>query len=139
MTRYLCTDATHRKDGTMHAVDVTAQVRLERELLPRPLGYLAWTERVVEDVIALDEGYLDARQAAVTRILTGTDAPVDAPVILAAERAVTGHGPGLYELDDVRAGEPAIDRLFRDGGSSGTAGASDQTPPLYFMRRRNPA
>jgi hypothetical protein len=114
MTRYLCTDPSHLRDGTLRPVDVTAQVRLERELLPRPLVYLASTEAVVKAVARLGDRDDGDRRGAIRGILTGASEPLDVPVVLAAERAVLFHPAGLHELDDLRRAEPAIERLLED-------------------------
>jgi hypothetical protein len=112
MTRYLCSDVSHVRDGELHPVDVTAQVRLERELLPRPMVYVATTESVVDRVGELDLFGPDGGREEIRRILTGTAAPMDLPVVVTSERALLFHAPGLHEVDELRRSEPAIDRLL---------------------------
>jgi hypothetical protein len=56
MTRYLCAHPGHDRKGRHQAVDVTAQVRLEREFLPRESSYLASTDDVIARVVALRSG-----------------------------------------------------------------------------------
>ena len=125
MTRYLCVDARHERDGEVRPVDVTAQVRLERALTPRTSVYLAATERVVREVRDLPPSDPFDRALAIRRILTGTPEPADAPVMLMSEHAV-GRSPGLYELDDLRRTEPAVERLTpRLGDPHSSNGASD--------------
>ncbi len=101
MTRYLCVHPGHDRKGRVRPVDVTAQVRLEREFLPRESAYLASTDEVISRVLALRTGDPVDRLAQVRRILTGTAAPIDAPVVLAASS--TERAPGLYELDELRS------------------------------------
>jgi hypothetical protein len=101
MTRYLCVHPGHDRKGRVRPVDVTAQVRLEREFLPRESAYLASTDDVIARVLALRTGDPVGRLAQVRRILTGTAAPIDAPVVLAASS--TERAPGLYELDELRS------------------------------------
>ena len=47
MTRYFCTDRSHRRNGRTRAIDVTPQVRLELGFMPRQSAYLASTADVV--------------------------------------------------------------------------------------------
>jgi hypothetical protein len=131
MTRYVCTDIGHARDGTVHPVDVTAEVRLERDLMPRPLVYLATTESVIAGVSGLSPMDGDARRSAVVRILTGVDAPAAVPLVLASERGTLFHSPGLHELDDLRRTEPAIDRLVdeRTGGVGDFLHVEELPPP----------
>ena len=110
MTRYLCAHPGHERKGRARAVDVTAQVRLEREFLPRESAYLASTDDAIARVAALRTGDPVDRLAQVRRVLTGTMAPIDAPVVLAA--SATDRVPGLYELDELRRSDPAIERLI---------------------------
>ena len=125
MTRYLCTNDVHVHDGELRPVDLTAQVRLERALQPREPVYLAATERVIADVYALDEADIDRRRAAVRTILTGSSDAVDAPVVLASERAVLFQRPGMHELDALRRSEPAVDRLAIASGDIGSRSSGD--------------
>lgn len=106
MTRYLCAHPGHDRKGRPQAVDVTAQVRLEREFLPRESAYLASTEDVIARVVALRTGDPVDRLAQVRRVLTGTTAPIDAPVVLSA--GGSDRVPGLYELDELRRGDEMI-------------------------------
>ena len=117
MTRYLCTDATHVHDGTLHHVDLTAQVRLERDLIPRPTVHLAATEPVIAAVMMLDAFDLDERRTAIRRILTGSPDPARAPVLLVSERGLRTRRPGLHEVDELRRSEPAIERLLTMSGA----------------------
>jgi hypothetical protein len=115
MTRYLCVDPRHERNGEQLTVDLTAQVRLERALVPRTSVYLALTEHVIGGVRDLPP--IGDRPRAVVEILTGTPYPADLPVLLMSEHAVS-RPPGLYELDDLRHAEPAIDRLVPTYGYS---------------------
>ncbi len=110
MTRYLCAHPGHERKARARAVDVTAQVRLEREFLPRESAYLASTDDVIARVAALRTGDPVDRLSQVRRVLTGTTAPIDVPVVLAASS--TDRVPGLYELDELRRSDPAIERLI---------------------------
>ena len=133
MTRYLCAHPGHERKSRARAVDVTAQVRLEREFLPRESAYLASTEDVIARVAALRTGDPVDRIAQVRRVLTGTAAPIDVPVVLAASQ--TDRVPGLYELDELRRSDPAIegliDRRFHPapGGDDVVVLTDVQTPP----------
>ena len=122
MTRYLCAHPGHDRKGRHQAVDVTAQVRLEREFLPRESSYLASTDDVIARVVALRAGDSVDRLAQVRRILTGTTAPIDAPVVLAAR--ATDRVPGLYELDELRRSDSSIAALI-DRRYHATPGADD--------------
>ncbi len=122
MTRYLCAHPGHDRKGRHQAVDVTAQVRLEREFLPRESSYLASTDDVIARVVALRSGDSVDRLAQVRRILTGTTAPIDAPVVLAAR--ATDRVPGLYELDELRRSDNSIADLI-DRRYHATPGADD--------------
>jgi hypothetical protein len=125
MTRYLCVHPDHETDGTLRPVDVTAQVRLERAFVPRSSGYLASTEDVLRKVAALDIFDPTERPAAIRRLLTGTSTPIDAPVVLVSESRVRAM-PGLYELDELRTREPALDRLVRRSGEPNLAEDSQE-------------
>jgi hypothetical protein len=127
MTRYLCAHPGHERKGRAQAVDVTAQVRLEREFLPRESSYLASTDEVIARVLALRTDDPLERVSQVRRILSGTTAPIDAPVVLAAPSAGRDTGgrdtrdrvPGLYEMDELRRSDPSIATLLdrrRDAG-----------------------
>jgi hypothetical protein len=122
MTRYLCAHPGHDRKGRSQAVDVTAQVRLEREFLPRESSYLASTDDVIARVVALRSGDSVDRLAQVRRILTGTTAPIDVPVVLAAR--ATDRVPGLYELDELRRSDSSIAALI-DRRYHATPGADD--------------
>jgi hypothetical protein len=110
MTRYLCAHPGHERKGRTRAVDVTAQVRLEREFLPRESAYLASTDDVIARVLALRDTDPVDRVAQVRRVLTGTAAPIDAPVVLAA--GSSDRVPGLYEIDDLRRSDPSLATLI---------------------------
>ena len=108
MTRYLCAHPGHDRKGRSQAVDVTAQVRLEREFLPRESSYLASTDDVIARVVALRSGDSVDRLAQVRRILTGTTAPIDVPVVLAAR---------------------ATDRVPASTSSTSSGAATARSPP----------
>lgn len=120
MTRYLCAHPGHERKGRAQAVDVTAQVRLEREFLPRESSYLASTDDVITRVVALRTNDPLERISQVRRILSGTTAPIDAPVVLAARpggrepggRETGDRVPGLYEMDELRRSDPSIATLL---------------------------
>lgn len=122
MTRYLCVHPGHDRKGRARAVDLTAQVRLEREFLPRESAYLASTDDVIARVLALRTGDPVDRLAQVRRVLSGTAAPIDAPVVLAASS--TDRVPGLYELDELRS-DRAIATLIDRRTQSSLSGADD--------------
>jgi len=122
MTRYLCVHPGHDRKGRVRAVDVTPQVRLEREFLPRESAYLASTDDVIARVLALRTGDPVDRLAQVRRVLSGTAAPIDAPVVLAASS--TDRVPGLYELDELRS-DPAIATLIDRRTQTVVPGADD--------------
>ncbi|HEX7247464.1 MAG TPA: hypothetical protein VF351_05120 [Actinomycetota bacterium] len=126
MTRYLCAHPGHERKGRAHAVDVTAQVRLEREFLPRESAYLASTDEVIARVTRLRTDDPLERVAQVRRILSGTTAPIDAPVVLAARSGAepAGRVPGLYEMDELRRSEPTIATLL-DRRLDATPGVDD--------------
>ncbi len=111
MTRYLCADPSHGLGADPASIDVTAQVRLEREFLPRESAYLAETGDVLRRVRELPDDDPDLRAADVRRILTGTTAPLDVPVILVAGDRVP-RAPGLYEMDELRRSERSIAMLL---------------------------
>ncbi len=120
MTRYLCVDQSHRRRGEVVPVDVTAQVRSERELLPRPSAYLAITEDVIAAVAAMGTAASGQRATDVARILSGVAEPQDLPVVLMSQHSVT-RNPGHYELDDLRGAEVAVDRVAARVGSAQVA------------------
>ena len=127
MTRYLCAHPGHERKSRARAVDVTAQVRLEREFLPREASYLASTDAVIARVIGLGTGDPVDRIAQVRRILTGTTAPIDAPVVLAARSRGREPGdrvPGLYEMDELRRSDTSIAALL-DRRVDATPGVDD--------------
>ena len=127
MTRYLCAHPGHERKSRARAVDVTAQVRLEREFLPRESSYLVSTDDVIARVVALDTGDPVDRIAQVRRILTGTTAPIDAPVVLAARSRGREPGdrvPGLYEMDELRRSDTSIAALL-DRRLDATPGVDD--------------
>ena len=121
MTRYLCAHPGHDRKGRAQAVDVTAQVRLEREFLPRESSYLASTDDVIARVVALRSGDSVDRLAQVRRMLTGTTAPIDAPVVLAARATDRVPGP-------VRARRATAKRQL-DRGPASTAGTTRAPAP----------
>lgn len=111
MTRYLCADPSHSLGADPASIDVTAQVRLEREFLPRESAYLAETGDVLRRVRELADDDPDLRAADVRRILTGSNVPLDVPVVLVAgDRAA--RAPGLYEMDELRRSERSIAMLL---------------------------
>jgi hypothetical protein len=112
MARYLCVHPGHEDDSIMNPVDVTAQVRLERALFPRTSAYLALTDDVVGAVAALTTRDPVERTREVYRILTGDSKPPNGEVILVPRGRVEREA-GLYEIDDLRDAEPAVDRLIR--------------------------
>lgn len=113
MTRYFCADPSHRRRGEVIPVDVTAQVRAERELIPRPGAYFATTEAIVAGIADMDP--LTARTAEIARLLTGTADPIDLPVVLMSQRTVS-RAPGHYELDDLRR-NPEIEAVLARVGA----------------------
>lgn len=117
MTRYLCAHPSHARGSERRAVDVTAQVRLERRLPPRAIAYLAESDEIVRRVAAIRHDDPIDRRRAVNAILTGDPAPRDGAVVLLASGRVS-KPPGIYELDALRADEPAIDRLIRREGDA---------------------
>ena len=137
MTRYLCVDPSHTLGGEPAAIDLTAQVRLEREFLPRESAYLADSGDVIRRVNDLGEVDGALRAAAVRRILTGTTTPLDAPVVLVAGDR-TERVPGLYEMDELRRSERSVatllDRYAQTSlareGSEDLVVLRDQQPPL---------
>ncbi len=117
MTRYLCAHPSHARGDTLESVNVTAQVRLERQLTPRTTAYLGTTEDVVRRVAALGERDPIDRRRAVNRVLTGDPSPRDGEILLMASGRVD-RAPGLYEIDDLRASVPVVDDLYRSTDAS---------------------
>lgn len=113
MTRYMCAHPAHRLGSGPDAVDVTAQVRLERNLLPRPPAYLAITEDVIDTTMRLGEG--PDRRIAIERLISGEAEPQDLPVVLMSRRSVH-RMPGRYELDALCDEEPEIERMVSHEG-----------------------
>jgi hypothetical protein len=114
MTRYFCTDRTHRRNGRTRAIDVTPQVRVELGFMPRQSAYLASTSDVVRRALHAPTDDLVQRDGEMRRILTGTTAPLDAPVVLVSDLP-EGRSPGLYELEDLRRSGGEISEVI--GGS----------------------
>lgn len=122
MTRYLCVHPGHERKGRAQAVDVTAQVRLEREFQPRESAYLASSDEVITRVRAITTSDPVDRLSEVRRVLTGTTAPIDAPVVLVA--GASDRVPGLYEMDELRRSEPSIASLL-ERRADATPGVDD--------------
>ncbi|MEP7059157.1 MAG: hypothetical protein ABI828_00375 [Actinomycetota bacterium] len=153
MTRYRCVDQSHRHHGDVVPVDVTAQVRTERAMLPSPSAYLAITEEVISAVKDLDT--TGSRSADIARLLSAVTEPQDLPVVLMSQRSVS-RVPGQYELDDLSTTEPAIGRvaarlessqvfagpaddlvILEDGeGEAPTMGAGSQPTAVLARRTR---
>ncbi len=137
MTRYRCVHPAHAYSGGPASVDVTAQVRLEREFLPRESAYLADSGDVIRRVRELSDSDPVDRDAAVRRILTGTTSPLDAPIVLVAGDRVD-RVPGLYEMDDLRRSERSVasllDRYAQSNlareGSEDVLVLRDEEPPM---------
>lgn len=110
MTRYMCAHPAHARGGERRVVDVSDQVRLERELSPKGAVFLAYTERVVDQVPDVARG--PDREDEIVRILTGTPAPGEAPVMLVSERSGIDRSAGLYETDELRRSEQLAQRLL---------------------------
>ncbi|MEA2522585.1 MAG: hypothetical protein QOI81_2231 [Actinomycetota bacterium] len=125
MTRYLCVDQSHRRHGDVIPVDVTAQVRTERAMLPSPSAYFALTEDIIASVAKLGQSPSGTTTEGVSRLLSGVTEPQDLPVILMSQHSVT-RAPGQYEIDDLAATEPAVARVTSRLESSHVfAGPSD--------------
>ncbi|MET0801798.1 MAG: hypothetical protein ABWZ53_11600, partial [Actinomycetota bacterium] len=122
MTRYLCVHPGHERKGRAQAVDVTAQVRLEREFQPRESAYLASSDEVITRVRAITTSDPVDRLSEVRRVLTGTTAPIDAPVVLVA--GASDRVPGLYEMDELRRSDPSIASLL-ERRADATPGVDD--------------
>lgn len=120
MTKYVCAHPSHRRD----TVDVTAQVRLERAMLPRLDAYLA----ITEDIIEVTKGLGDEpdRIRRVEQLISGVSGPQDLPVVLMSRRSIIRQ-PGRYELDDLRRREPEVERVVArvDPASELAASADD--------------
>jgi hypothetical protein len=125
VTRYLCAHPSHARGDESRAVDVTAQVRLERRLPPRATAYLAIADDIVDRVAAIRQDDPIDRRRAINHVLTGDPAPRDAAVVVVASGRVSTP-PGLYELDALRADEPAIDRLVRREGDAPSGANTDE-------------
>jgi hypothetical protein len=125
VTRYLCAHPSHARGDESRAVDVTAQVRLERRLPPRATAYLAIADDVVDRVAAIRHDDPIDRRRAINHLLTGDPAPRDAAVVLVASGRVSAPA-GLYELDALRADEPTIDRLVRREGDAPSGADVDE-------------
>jgi hypothetical protein len=110
VTRYLCAHPSHDAKRGPRPVDLTAQVRLERGLEPRSRAYLAVTEEVVDAMRQTTSSEPTDRMRAALEAMTGEPAPSPSMVILMASANVS-RPPALYELDDLRAAEPAVDAL----------------------------
>ena len=119
MTRYFCTDRSHRRDGRTRAIDVTPQVRLELGFMPRQSAYLASTADVVRRAPHVTTTDLVQRDAEMRRLLTGTTTPLDAPVVLVADLP-EGRSPGLYELEDLRRSGGEISGAITGSNSGGS-------------------
>src|SRR4051812_38928433 len=111
MTRYLCGHPSHGAPDAPGPVDVTPQVRLERQVPPRALVSLAFTAEVLRRVEALPEEEPVERTRAVLRVLTGDPNPHDGPVVLVADSRVQ-RAPGMYQIDDLRTTEPVVGALL---------------------------
>ncbi len=124
MTTYLCAHPSHRRGSDPGAVDVTAQVRTERAMLPRPQAYLAIVEDVVDAVMRL--GDVPDRRERIEHVLSGDAEPQDLPVVLMSRRSVE-RLPGRYELDGLRAEEAEVERIVTRVGPSSvpTVAAAD--------------
>jgi hypothetical protein len=136
VTRYFCVDPSHALQGDPASVDVTAQVRLEREFMPRESAYLADSRDVVRRVRDLRSTDPNDRIAAVRRILTGTSAPLDAPVVLIAGDRID-RVPGLYEMDELRRSERAVAVLLDRYGQPNLA--REGSDDIVVLRDEPPA
>src|SRR5436190_1315509 len=111
MTRYLCGHPSHGAPGAPGSVDVTPQVRLERQFPPRALVCLAFTDEVLRRVRMLPEDDPVERTRSVLRVLTGDPNPHDGPAVLVADSRVA-RPPGMYQIDDLRTAEPVVGALL---------------------------
>jgi hypothetical protein len=111
MTRYLCGHPSHGAPDAPGPVDVTPQVRLERQFPPRALVCLGFTEEVLRDVQTIREEDPVERTRSVLRLLTGDPSPHDGPIVLIADRRVE-RPAGMYQIDDLRVAEPAVGALL---------------------------
>jgi hypothetical protein len=136
VTRYFCVDPSHALQGDPASIDVTAQVRLEREFMPRESAYLADTRDVVRRIRDLGTTDPNERIAAVRRILTGTAAPLDAPVVLIAGDRID-RVPGLYEMDELRRSERAVAGLLDRYGQPNMA--REGSDDIVVIRDEPPA
>ena len=117
MTRYLCVHPAHRRHGEIAPVDVTAQVRSERAMWPRPSAYLAITEDTLSRVGAMQGASPEERSMNIARILSGVREPENLPVVLMSRQSVS-RPPGLYEMDELRSSQPAVERVATRVGAS---------------------
>jgi hypothetical protein len=125
MTRYLCVHHSHEHEGQLRPVDLTSQVRLERSFPPRATAYLAHTEDVIRRMRRVETLDPVDRVVEARRVLTGRSEPVDAPVVLVSETRLS-RAPGLYDLDELRYAEPAVeDAVTRFGEASPPRASSD--------------
>ena len=122
MTRYLCVHTSHRRDGKRVPVDLTDSVRLERSLVPRPAVYLAVTEDLVEEALALPGPSADRRKK-IEQFIAGEVEPTNLPVVLVSARS-SDRTRGRYEWDDLRRDTSLLDRL-----AAGPAGAQPGGDP----------
>ncbi len=122
MTRYLCVHSSHRRDGKRVPVDLTDSVRLERSLVPRPAVYLAVTEDLVEEALALPGPSADRRKK-IEQFIAGEAEPTNLPVVLVSARS-SDRTRGRYEWDDLRRDTSLLDRL-----AAGPAGAQPGGDP----------
>ncbi|MEP6757872.1 MAG: hypothetical protein ABJB55_01600 [Actinomycetota bacterium] len=129
MTRYLCIDDSHRRDGKRVPVDLTDSVRLERSLVPRPSVYLAVTEDLIEHAISMPGTAAD-RRVGIERFLTGESEPTPLPVVLVSERS-TGRPRGRYEWDDLRRDPSLLDRLA--AGPAGDPRGAHAADDVIFL------
>jgi hypothetical protein len=118
----MCAHPVHARRGERRVVDVSDQVRLERELSPKGSVYLAYTERVVQQVSDLAPG--PEREDAIVRILTGSPAPGEAPVMLVSEGAGVDRAAGLYEADELGRSAPLAQHLLQRFASPNLASPS---------------
>ena len=114
----------HRTAETASAfpVDLTDSVRLERSLVPRPAVYLAVTEDLVEEALALPGPSADRRKK-IEQFIAGEAEPTNLPVVLVSARS-SDRTRGRYEWDDLRRDTSLLDRL-----AAGPAGAQPGGDP----------
>jgi hypothetical protein len=102
VTRYLCDDVSHWRDGEPRTVDVTAQVRLELGYVVDREAFAADVREVIARVQQVGSRDRAQRRAAIREILTGTSAPTGAPVRLADGPA--GTSSRVIRLPDAVSG-----------------------------------